>query len=139
MRKRQEAALKQREVMNTAGEYLTDAQASTVATIYPGLKYDGSLVKGGTRIYWGGVLKRAAVDLWDREENNPDNAPDLWEDILYRDGYRIIPETITVGLVFSEGEIGWWGDVLYVSLHNANNYTPEQWPEGWDLYVKEEG
>lgn len=138
MRKRQEAALKQREVMNTAAEYLTDAQASTVATIYPGLKYDGALVKNGTRIYWGGVLKRAAVDLWDREENNPDNAPDLWEDVLYRDGIRIIPDVITVGLVFAKGEKGWWGDEIYVSLLDANNYTPEQYRRGWELYVKEE-
>lgn len=131
--------MKQRETMNTAAGYLTDAQASTVTTIYPGLKYDGELVKAGTRIYWGGVLKRAAVDLWDREENNPDNAPDLWEDVLYRDGIRIIPETITVGLVFAKGEKGWWGDALYVSLLDANNYTPEQYPRGWELYVKEEG
>lgn len=132
MRKRQEAALKQREVMNTAAEYLTDAQASTVATIYPGLKYDGALVRNGTRIYWGGVLKRAAVNLWDREENNPDNAPTLWEDILYRDGYRIIPEIITVGLQFSEGELGWWGEVLYKSKVNANVYTPAQYAPNWE-------
>ena len=132
MHKRQEAALKQREVINTAAEYLTDAQASTVATIYPGLKYDGALVRNGTRIYWGGVLKRAAVDLWDREENNPDNAPTLWEDVLYRDGYRIIPETITVGLQFSEGELGWWGEVLYKSKVNANVYTPAQYAPNWE-------
>ena len=129
-----DAALAQRESMNTAGEYLSDAQASTVATIYPGLKYDGSLVENGTRVYWGGVLKRAAVDLWDTEGNDPDNAPELWEDVLYRDGYRIIPETITVGLAFSEGEVGWWGDVLYKSLVNANVWTPEQYPEGWEIY-----
>lgn len=129
-----EKAKKQRKAMNTAAAYLTDAQASTVSTIYPGLKKDGSLVKSGTRIYWGGVLKRAAVDLWDKEENNPDNAPDLWEDVLYKDGYRIIPEVITVGLVFAKGEIGWWKDVLYVSTLDANNYTPEQHAAGWEVY-----
>lgn len=132
MTKRKDAAYKQREVMNTAAEYLTDAQASTVASIYPGLKYDGELIKSGTRIYWGGVLKRAAVDLWDREENNPDNAPDLWEDVLYRDGYRIIPETIAVGLAFSEGELGWWGEVLYKSKVDANVYTPAQYAPNWE-------
>lgn len=133
MNKRQEAAKKQREAMNIAAEYLSDAQASTVATIYPGLKYDGELIKSGTRIYWGGVLKRAAVDLWDMEDNNPDNAPTLWEDVLYRDGYRVIPETITVGLQFSEGELGWWGDVLYRSLVNANVYTPAEYPPNWEV------
>lgn len=138
MPKRHDAAKIQREAINAAGAMLTDAQASTVATIYPGLKSDGSLVKNGTRIYWGGVLKKAAADLWDAKENDPDNAPNLWEDILYRDGIRIIPDVITVGLVFAKGEKGWWGDDLYVSLLDANNYTPEQYPRGWELYVKEE-
>lgn len=137
MNKRQEAAKKQRETMNTAAEYLTDAQASTVPTIYPALQYSGELVRSGTRIYWGGVLKRAAVDLWATKENNPDNAPDLWEDIPYRSGIRIIPETITAGLTFAKGEKGWWGDILYVSLLDANTYTPEQYPRGWELYVEE--
>ena len=132
MRKRQEAAIKQREVMNTAAEYLTDAQASTVATIYPSLQYTGKLVRAGTRIYWGRVLKRAAVDLWDREENNPDNAPNLWENILYRDGFRIIPEVITVGKDFALNELGWWGDVLYKSLVGDNIYTPAQYAPNWE-------
>lgn len=132
MGKYKEAALRQREAMNTAGALLTDAQASTVSTIYPGLKYDGSLVKNGTRIYWGGVLKRAAADLWDAKENNPDNAPDLWEDILYRDGFRIIPEVITAGKAFALNELGWWGDVLYKSLVGDNIYTPAQYARNWE-------
>lgn len=128
-------ALKKREVMDKAGAMLTDAQASTVTTLYSGMKYNGELIKSGTRIQWGGVLKRAAVDLWAREENNPDNAPDLWEDVLYREGYRIIPQVITAGLAFSYGEIGWWGDTLYRSiLEVPNTYTPEQHPAGWEVY-----
>lgn len=133
MGKYKDAALKQRKAIDTAAEYLTDAQASTVATIYPSLKEDGSFVKAGTRIYWGNVLKRAAVDLWGTKENNPDNAPDLWEDILYRDGIRIIPEEITVGLVFHEGELGWWGEVLYKSKVDANCYTPAQYAPNWEV------
>lgn len=111
----------------------TDAVASTVVFVYPILKEDGSLVKAGTRINWNGVLKRAAVDLWDTTENNPDNAPALWEDISYREGYRIIPETITVGLAFELGECGWWNDTLYRSKIAANVYTPAQYPAGWEV------
>lgn len=112
---------------------LDDATASTVIPLYGGMKYDGTLIKAGVRINWDGTLKRAAVDLWDREDSNPDNAPDLWEDILYRDGYRIIPEVISAGLAFADGEIGWWGDVLYQSKLAANVYTPEQYPDGWTV------
>ena len=117
-----------------AGRELVDDKTASIAPeLFPGLKQDSSLIKVGTRIKWNGTLKRAAVDLWDTMENDPDNAPALWEDIQYRLGYRIIPETITVGLAFSEGECGWWGDVLYKSKVNANVYTPEQYAPNWEL------
>ena len=103
----------------------TDSVASMAVAAYPRLKEDRSLVVAGTRINWNGSLKRAAVDLWDTKENNPDNAPTLWEDILYRNGIRIIPEVITTTLAFKEGELGWWNDVLYVSKVDANVHTPE--------------
>jgi hypothetical protein len=110
---------------------LDDATASTVIPLYPTMKYDGSLIEAGTRINWNGTLKRAAVDLWDAEHNDPDHAPTLWEDIQYRDGYRIIPDVITVGLAFSAGERGWWGDVLMESIPDNNVYTPEEYAANW--------
>ena len=128
-----EKARKMRAAMETAAVSLDDATASTAPELFPRLKGDGSLVKAGTRICWGGTLKRAAVDLWDNAENTPDAAPTLWEEVLYRDGIRIIPETITVGLAFSKGEKGWWGDVLYASTLDNNVWTPEQYPAGWEV------
>lgn len=110
---------------------LDDATASTVIPLFGGMQYDGKLIEAGTRINWNGVLKRAAVDLWDTAENNPDKALALWEDVMYLDGYRIIPETITVGLAFSNGECGWWDGVLYESVADNNVYTPEQYADNW--------
>ena len=113
---------------------LTDQEASFVPTLYGGMSYDGSLIKSGTKINWNGLLKRAAVDLWDTEENTPDKAPNLWEDILYRDGIRIIPDPITAGTFFVKDELGWWGDDLYKSIYPGQNvWTPEQYPAGWEL------
>lgn len=111
----------------------TDEAASIAVSAYPHLKEDGSLIKSGTRINWNDVLKRAAVDLWDTVENNPDNAPTLWEDINYRNGYRLIPEVITVGTAFALNECGWWNDKLYKSILNANVYTPDAYPAGWEI------
>lgn len=127
-----ERARQLRAMIEAAAGNLTDADASTAAELFPRLKQDGSLVSAGTRINWGGKVKRAAVDLWDRAENNPENAPTLWEDIGYRDGIRIIPETITAGLAFAKDEYGWWGDTLYKSLLDANVWTPEQNASGWE-------
>ena len=122
-----------RGLIETAAEGLDDATASQAAPLFPGLKEDGSLVRVGTRINWKGVVMRAAVDLWDTPENNPDNAPSLWEDLPYIDGIRIIPDVITVGLVFRKGEKGWWYGELYESLVDANVYTPEEYPANWKL------
>lgn len=119
--------------IETAAEGLDDATASQAPALFPSLKEDGSLVAVGTRINWGGVVMRAAVDLWDTAENNPDNAPSLWEDLPYIDGIRIIPDVITVGLAFSKGEKGWWYGELYESTADNNVYTPEQYPDWWTL------
>ena len=112
---------------------LDDQDASRTPELFDKLAENGALVKVGTRVNWKGQLKRAAVDLWDTAENNPDNAPALWEDINYRDGIRIIPEVITVGLAFSKDELGWWGDALYKSLVDNNVYTPEAYAPNWEL------
>jgi hypothetical protein len=115
---------------------LDDKTASTSAELFPRLSEDGALVKAGTRINWHGILKRAAADLWDTAENNPDNAPTLWEDIEYRNGFRIIPKNITTGLAFAKDECGWWGDVLYKSIIDANVWTPEAYPSGWEIVAE---
>ena len=112
-------------------EAATDAQASLTVSVYPTLKQDGSLIKSGTRINHNGMIIRAAVDLYDTETNSPENAPTLWETLNYKDGYRIIPEVITVGTAFSKGELGWWNDELYESLVNSNVYTPDQYAPNW--------
>lgn len=112
-------------------ESATDAQASLTVSVYPTLKQDGSLIKSGTRINHNGMIIRAAVDLYDTETNSPENAPTLWEALNYKDGYRIIPEVITVGTAFSKGELGWWNDELYESLVNSNVYTPDQYAPNW--------
>lgn len=128
-----EEAMKLRSIVEIAAVSLDDKTASEGAPLFPRLKQDGSLVRAGTRINWHGTIKRAAVDLWDTEANNPDHAPTLWEDIAYKQGYRIIPETITAGTAFSKDECGWWGDVLHKSLIDANVYTPAAYPAGWEV------
>lgn len=117
-------------------EEIADDVASTVIDIYPTLKNDRQLIKAGTRIKFEGELFRASSDLWDAEENNPTNAPTLWEKIQYKEGYRIIPSVITVGTAFAQGEIGYWEGTLYESLLDSNVWTPTQNPSGWQTIVE---
>ena len=128
-----EDARRLRPIIEQATASLDDKTASEAAVLFPSLRGNGSLVRAGTRINHNGVIKKAAVDLWDTAENSPDNAPTLWEDLQYRNGYRIIPEVITVTSAFAKDECGWWGDVLYRSLIEGSVYTPEQYAGGWEV------
>lgn len=110
-----------------------DKDASGCVDLYPTLKQSGSLIKAGTRINWNGWLKQATVDLWDAEENDPDHAPTLWAKILYKDGVRVIPDVITAAEAFALDELGWWNGAIYKSLIAANVYTPDAYPQGWEL------
>lgn len=125
-------AIQLRAVIEQAAQTLDEKTISEAPELCRTLKQDGSLVRAGTRINWNGTIKKAAVDLWDTEVNAPDHAPSLWADIAYRDGYRIIPETITVTTAFSKGEKGWWTDgKLYESKVDSNVYTPAQYADNW--------
>ena len=129
-------ALKLRAIVEQAAVSLDDKTASEAAMLFPRLKQNGALVAVGTRINHNGTIKRAAVDLWDTAENTPDVAPALWEDISYREGYRIIPDVITAGTAFAKDELGWWGDVLYRSAMDANVWTPEGNASGWEVVTE---
>lgn len=129
----QEKARQLRPLIEKAAVSLDDADASMSAELFPQLKQDGSLIEANTRINWKGKVMKSAAALWDREENDPDHAPTLWTELAYRDGIRIIPEVITVTTQFSEGEMGWWGDVLYRSKVNGNVYTPAQYAANWEV------
>lgn len=129
-----EEAQKFIEAVKAIRETADEKTASVAVDIYPALKGNGELIKAGTRIHFGDTLFKAAVDLWDREENNPENAPTLWEEIQYHEGIRIIPEVITVTTAFAKGEIGYWkaDGKTYKSLIDANVYTPAAYPQGWE-------
>ena len=133
----EERAKDLRYAIETAAASLDDKTASEAPELFPQLTGDGSLVKSGTRICWQGGIKRAAVDLWDTAENTPDAAKNLWEDIQYKQGYRLIPETITATLAFAKGERGWWKDELYESLLAANVWNPSVNPDGWKKITEE--
>lgn len=136
---RQAEAEEQRKapLVDKAVSAVDDKTVSEIAELLPVMKLDGSVIEAGKRYYFpedtAAPVKRAAVTLWDTEANTPANARDLWEDILYKDGIRIIPNVITAGLAFSEGEKGWRDGVLYESKIENNVWTPKQYPDGWTV------
>lgn len=113
---------------------LEPKDASEVSELYPVLKQTGALVPYRKIIRWtDGSLYMAAQDLWDLESNDPAHHPGGWEKIMYRDGIRIIPETISAAAAFSFDELGWWDGKVYKSKSNNNVYTPTQYAPWWEL------
>ena len=126
-----------RKQIEAAAIHLDDKAASESPDFYEHMKYDGKAISAGTRINFEGVLYKAAVTLWDTEENNPHFAPSLWEKINYHNGVRVIPEVITVTTAFAKDELGFWeaDGKTYKSLINANVYTPAAYPQGWEEVI----
>lgn len=117
-----------------ASSSMSDKDASTAPELFPTMKYDGSLIRAGTRIRWRNGIMKAVVDLWDREENNPDNAPALWAELEYVDGVRKIPpDPIPVTKQFAKDELGWWEYKVYRSKVDGNVYSPALVPGNWEL------
>ena len=131
----QEQAEAKTALLLTVAEALPDEVAVKHPEIYPELKRDGSAVAADTRIRWGDKVAKAKVTLWDREDQDPDHAPNLWDILTFGgSGYREIPETITTELAFSEGEIGYWppDGKHYRAVRNGVVHNPEVYPRDWE-------
>nr|DAJ54058.1 MAG TPA: hypothetical protein [Bacteriophage sp.] len=128
-----EEAIRLRKAMEKAAESLDDKTASTAPHMFRRLTGSGEAVQAGTRVNWGGQIKKASVTLWDREDQDPDHAPTLWADLDYVDGVRKIPDTITAALAFAKGELGWRNGVIYKSLVDGNVWTPEVYAAAWEV------
>ena len=79
--KSHQEAVQLRSAIETAAQSLDENTAAAVVTLFPTLHGDGSLIRAGTRIQWNGKVIRAKVDLWDRADHSPENAPTLWDGI----------------------------------------------------------
>ena len=130
-----EEARAARAIIEQAMAGVDDVTASKEPRLSQKMAYSGALIAAGTRIQWEGGLKRAAVDLWDTEANNPANAPTLWEDVAYYKGYRIIPDVFTSTTAFGLGEVGYFKEdgCFYESLMAGNVYLPTVQPDEWKM------
>lgn len=94
---------------------------------------DGHLITTGTRLRWGSRLLAAMVDTWAYAENNPDNAPSLWEEIAYREGYRVLTGPISASNPVEPGDLCWEGETLYRCVyHVACTYRPSEYAAAWE-------
>lgn len=124
--------------IETAAEGLDDATASQMALLFQSLKGDGNLIQSGARINWNGSVKRAAVDLWDTEPNNPDNAPTLWEELCEtHDGSRYDPIPYEGSMALVSGKYYSQDGVTYLCNRDTVNPVYNPLRELVGIYVEE--
>lgn len=96
---------------------------------------EGALIPAKTRVRDdndASVIWRSNVDLWNTDENSPENAPTLWDKIAYHNGIRIIPDTITATLAWKLNELGWRDGHVYKSGMDGNVYLPGTQGAPWE-------
>lgn len=129
----QEQAEAKGALLMSVAEALPDEMAAKHPQIYPALKGDGKALEANTRINWGGKVAKAKVTLWDREDQDPDHAPELWDILAFGEtGYQEIPEVITAELAFAKDEIGVWKGKNYRAKRDGVVHNPEVYPDDWE-------
>ena len=78
---------------------------------------------------WKCLQAHTSQDGWE-----PEKVPALWLEVAAPGEYREIKANMLSTEAFAKGEIGWYGsrDRLYKSLIDANVYTPDSSPAGWE-------
>lgn len=122
-----------RAAMGKVTATLTDEQALGVKELYPLWAVDtdytvGSVVRRNSMLYRC-LQNHTSLNTW-----SPDATPALWVEIAAPNEYREIKDNMLPTEAFALGEIGWYQskDNLWKSLIDANTYTPETYPAGWE-------
>ena len=111
----------------------TDEEALVVKDIYPAWEVGVELAVDD-RVRSNGKLYRVLQAHTTQEGWQPENAPALFVDAAAAGEYREIKDNMLPTEAFALGEIGWYKekDNLWKSLIDANTYTPETYPAGWE-------
>lgn len=135
---KRDEAIRMRAIIEQAAASLPDKEASEVPTLQSAAAnadawWDGHLINAGERIRFGESLYRASNALYAHRHYAPDQAPDLWEAVVYRDGYRVISGSISAANPVQPGEIVWIGEQKYRNISGvATTHLPDVYPAGWE-------
>ena len=119
--------------MDTVGGMLTDEQATEVVNLYQPWAV-GVVYAVDDRRRYGEKLYKCLQEHTSQAEWTPDATPALWVEVAAPGEYREIKDGMLSTEAFALGEIGWYQteNNLYKSLIDANVYTPDTYPAGWE-------
>ena len=132
-----------RDGMNKVTATLTDEQALEVKELYPLWSGDRVKVWDGTdgehpqtkvRGRTSGLLYKCNIGHTTQDNWPPETTPNLWTEVAEIGEYREIKDNMLPTEAFKYDEVGWYKtkDNLWRSKLEANTYTPETYPNGWE-------
>lgn len=130
-----------RKALQMFAQSLNDEQAMEVATVYPVYKVNynyktGEMFTWGTNTVGDPQLYRVAQDHTSSEVWLPSANPALYTPIGLTDaGYPIWSQPTGAHDAYNTGDIVDYKGVLYKSLMDGNTYSPEAYPQGWEVVV----
>ena len=131
-----------RKALQMFAQSLGDEQAMEVATVFPAYKV-GKAYKANEMVTYGynGVgdpqLYRIIQDHTSQSDWKPDVTPALYTPIgLNEKGYPVWSQPTGAHDAYNKGDIVDYQGVLYESLIDGNIYSPESYPQGWDVVTE---
>lgn len=118
---------------------ITEEQALEVATVFPAYEVGKSYAVGerftyGTNSVGDPQLYKVAQAHTSAAEWTPDATPALYTPIgLDDDGYPIWAQPTGAHDAYNAGDIVDYNGNLYKSVIDGNVYSPEEYPQGWEL------
>ena len=135
-----EQAILIREAMDIAGATLTDEQALVCVHLYKkweigkNYKVDDFLVYGQNKVGDPQLYKVAQAHT-SQKEWPPDRTPALYTAVgLDDNGYPVWAQPTGAHDAYNTGDIVNYNGTLYISKIDGNVYSPDGYPDGWEVY-----
>jgi len=122
---------------------LSDEQALEIATVYPEYKVGspyavGEFITYGVNSVGDPQLYKVIQDHTSQADWIPSETSTLYEPIGFNGyGYPVWSQPSGAHDAYNLGDIVDYNGTLYRSLINSNVYSPETYPTGWEIYIKD--
>ena len=130
-----------RRAMQMFAQTLTDEEAMEIATVYPAYEIGKAYAVNEMLTY--GVNEAGDPQLYrvvqahtSQEDWKPDATPALYTPIgLTEEGYPVWSQPTGAHDAYNTGAIVDYNGTLYKSLIDGNVWSPETYPDGWEIFT----
>ena len=138
---RRQAAEQMRRAVQMFAASLSEEQALEVATMYPeweaGRSYAvGDILQHGTNSVGDPQLYKVVQAHTSQADWMPEATPALYDAFgLDESGYPLWSQPTGAHDAYNTGDMVDYNGTLYKSLINGNTWSPEAYPQGWEVYT----